>query len=168
MPYLALGRAVSPGRRASGIGPGPKLAFALVLLVAALHCPAQTMYKWVDEKGVTHFSETPPPGERKAAKVTPKVTPSGNPSAYDPHGWKAREAESKKLRVERGLQDKADSVEREKRAVACDRARSRLAFLQNTNRIHRDNPDGTRTFLGDAEREVEIARTREAAAEYCR
>lgn len=142
-------------------------ALVAVTLLACVPAAAQTMYKWVDEKGVTHFSETPPPGDRKAAKVTPKVTP-GNPSAYDPHGWKTREAESKKLRVDRGLQDQVDAQDREKRAVACDRARSRLAFLQNTHRIHRDNPDGTRTFLGDAEREVEIARTREAAAEYCR
>ena len=168
MPYVAIGRAVSPGRRASGIGPGPKLGFALLLLVSALSGWAQTMYKWVDEKGVTHFSETPPPGDRKAAKVTPKVTPAGNPSAYDPHGWKAREAESKKARVDRGLQDRSESQDREKRAVACDRARSRIAFLQNTNRIHRDNPDGTRTFLDDAQREAEIARSREAASEYCR
>ena len=159
---------MSPGRRGSGIGPGPKLAFAVVLLGAALSCPAQTMYKWVDEKGVTHFSENPPPDDRKAAKVTPKVTPSGNPSAYDPHGWKAREAESKKLKVDRGLQDQSDAKAREQRSAACDRARSRIAFLQNTNRIHRDNPDGTRTFLDDAQREAEIARSREAAAEYCR
>jgi hypothetical protein len=168
MPYLALGRAVSPGHSEGGIGPGPRLALALALLVCALSGWAQSMYKWVDEKGVTHFSETPPADDRKAAKVTPKVTPSSNPSAYDPHGWKAREAESKKLKVDRGLQEQADSQHREKRAVACDRARSRIAFLQNTHRIHRDNPDGTRTYLGDAEREVEIARTREAAAEYCR
>jgi hypothetical protein len=151
MPYLALGRAL-----------------AAAALLACVPATAQTMYKWVDEKGVTHFSETPPPGDRKAAKVTPKVTPSGNPSAYDPHGWKTREAESTKLRVDRGLQDQAAAQDREKRAVACERARSRIAFLQNTHRIHRDNPDGTRTYLGDAEREVEVVRAREAAAEYCR
>jgi hypothetical protein len=143
-------------------------ALAFAALFACAPAAAQTMYKWVDEKGVTHFSETPPPGDRKAAKVTPKVTPSGNPSAYDPQGWKAREAESKKLRVDRGLQDQSNAKDRERRAAACDRARSRIAFLQNTHRIHRDNPDGTRTFLDDAQREVEIERSREAAAEYCR
>ena len=151
MPYLAIGRAL-----------------AAAALLACVPAAAQTMYKWVDEKGVTHFSETPPPDDRKAAKVTPRVTPSGNPSAYDPQGWKAREAESKKLKVDRGLQDQSDLKDREKRAVACDRARSRIAFLQNTHRIHRDNPDGTRTFLDEAQREAEIARSREAAAEYCR
>ena len=168
MPDSSIRRTVSPGRRASGIGPGPTLAFALLLLVPALSGWAQTMYKWVDEKGVTHFSESPPPDDRKASKVTPRVTPPGNPSAYDPHGWKAREAESKKLKVDRGLQDQSASKDRENRAAACDRARGRLAFLQNTHRIHRDNPDGTRTFLDDAQREVEIARSREAAAEHCR
>ena len=168
MPDASTRRTVSPGRRAGGIGPWPRLAFAFALLVPALPGWTQAMYKWVDEKGVTHFSETPPPGDRRAEKVTPRVTPPGNPSAYDPHGWKTREAESKKLKVDRGLQDQADAQNREKRAVACERAKSRIAFLQNTHRIHRDNPDGTRTFLDDAQREAEIARTREAAAEYCR
>ncbi len=151
MPHVAIGRAL-----------------AAALLVACVPAAAQTMYKWVDEKGVTHFSEHPPPGERKASKVTPKVVPPSNPSAYDPQGWKSREAESKKLRVDRGLQDQSEAKDRERRAAACERARSRIAFLQNTHRIHRDNPDGTRTYLDEAQREAEIARSREAASEYCR
>ena len=171
MPHPALGRAVSPGRRASGIGPGPRLAFALVLLVPALSCWAQAMYKWVDEKGTTHFSEYPPPDEKtekKASKVTPKVTPPANPSAYDPKGWKSQDAELKKRQIDRGARDKAEAQDKEKRAAACERARSRLAFLRNSHRIFRDNPDGTRTYYDDAQRDAEIARAREAADEYCR
>jgi hypothetical protein len=141
---------VSPGRRASGIGTGPKLAVALVLLVSALSGWAQTMYKWVDEKGVTHFSEHPPPDaktEKKATKVTPKVTPPSGGGAYDPNAWKSKEAEAKKRSVDRGQQEQAEARNAAKRAEQCDRARARVAFLKDVNVLFRTNPDGTRTCL---------------------
>jgi hypothetical protein len=148
---------------------------ALIRLAAACAAlallPAHAIYKWVDEKGVTHFSEHPPSDDRKASKVTPKVTPpSGTQGApgYDPKSWKAQDAEFRKRQIDRGAREQAEAKEREKRAVACDRARSRLAFLQNSHRIFRDNPDGTRTYLEDSQRDAEVARARESAAEACR
>jgi len=166
MPDPKVGRAVSPGRRASGIGPGPKLLFAFVLLVPALSC-AQTMYKWKDEKGVTHFSEQPPPEEKKAEKVTPKVTPPSGSGTYDPNAWKNLDAEARKRQIDRGKGEQADAQDKEKRQAACARARSRLTTLQNTQIIYRDNPDGSRSFMSDAERESEMGRAKDAAREYC-
>ena len=57
MPHAAVGRALI-------------LVAGLALSTAA---PAQKMYKWVDEKGVTHFSENPPPDGTKATTVEPKA-----------------------------------------------------------------------------------------------
>lgn len=39
---------------------------ALVILAGTNTARATQVYKWVDEQGVTHFSETPPEGTRKA------------------------------------------------------------------------------------------------------
>lgn len=170
MPDLATGRAVSGAGRARGIGSAAGLALGLVLLALAVPARAQTMYKWVDEKGVTHFSEHPPPderSERKASKVTPKVIAPANPSAYDPNAWKAREAEARKRQIERGTAEKAEARGNEQRQVACNRARGRLSMLQNTQVIYRDNPDGTRTFMEDKQREAEMQRARDAIREHC-
>ena len=154
MPHVAIGRA---------------LAFLAAFAAAA--AGAQTMYKWVDEKGTTHFSERPPADEKtekKASKVTPKVVPPSGGGAYDPNAWKSKEAEARKRQVDRGQQESAQAKEAAKRADACDRARSRLAFLQNSGAIFRDNPDGSRTFMEDKQREAEISRAREVASEACR
>jgi hypothetical protein len=129
------------------------------------------MYKWVDEKGTTHFSEHPPPDaktEKKATKVTPRVTPPSNPSAYDPNAWKARDAEAKKRQVDRGQQAQADAKDDAKRAEACERARSRLSMLQTTAPIFKTNPDGSRSYMEDKTREAEIARAREVESQACR
>jgi len=154
MPHVATGRAL-----------------ALALLVAALPAAAQTMYKWVDEKGVTHFSEHPPADaklEKKASKVTPKVTPPSSAGAYDPNAWKSKDAEARKRGVERGQQEQVDARDAAKRAEACERARSRLGMLQTSAPIFRTNPDGSRTYMEDKTREAEIARAREAADQACR
>jgi hypothetical protein len=162
---------VSPGRRKSDIGPWPKLALALALIVPLLSS-AQTMYKWVDEKGVTHFSESPPPDgtvtRGAATKVTPKVTPPSNPSAAPTTtDWKAKDAEFRQRQIERGAKEQAEAKDDAKRQDACDRARSRIAFLQS-GVIFQDNPDGSRTFMSEAQRESELARMREVASRNCR
>jgi hypothetical protein len=142
-----------------------------VALLAALPAAAQTMYKWVDEKGVTHFSENPPPDEKtekKATKVTPKVTPPSNPAAYDANAWKGKDAEARKRGVERGQQAQAEARDDAKRADQCERARNRLSMLQTTAPIFKTNPDGSRTYMEDKTRESELARAKEVEAQACR
>ena len=154
MPHLAIGRTL-----------------ALAAALAALGAGAQAMYKWVDEKGTTHFSQQPPPDEKtekKASKVTPKVIPPANPSAYDPNAWKSKETEARQRQISKGEQDAVEAQDSQKRQANCDRARSRIAFLQNTHRIYRDNPDGTRTFMEESQRAAEIQRATEYAEATCR
>jgi uncharacterized protein (DUF2126 family) len=45
-----------------------RLSFALALLLVAPLVSAQ-VYKWVDAKGTTHFSESPPPAGTKYSQV---------------------------------------------------------------------------------------------------
>jgi len=148
------------------------IAAACVALGAGL-AHAQAMYKWVDEKGVTHFSESPPPDDAKtktkATKVEPKVIPPSSPSAYQENSdkWKAQDAEFKRRQIERDKKDEAAGKDKEKRAAACQRARQRVTFLTNTHGIFRDNPDGTRTFMTDAQRAAEMEKANDAVREYC-
>ena len=154
MPYAAPGRALAAA------------CFAL----AAFASGAQTMYKWVDEKGTTHFSENPPP-DGKASKIEPKVTPRSSPAATPPksdsEAWRAQEAEFRKRQIDRGQREQSEEREKGERAQGCATARRRLAFLQNTHRIYRDNEDGTRSYMDDAQREAALARQRELVREQC-
>ena len=143
---------------------------ALALALAAVPAGAQTMYKWKDEKGVTHFSEHPPAdakAEKGATKVTPKVVPPSGGGAYDPNAWKTRDADAKKRQIERGKGEQAEAKDREQRQAACNRARSRLSMLQNTQILYRDQPDGKRTYMDDSERNAEMGRARDAIREHC-
>ena len=157
MPHPATGRAV---------------AIALAAFAAA-SVSAQSMYKWVDEKGVTHYSESPPPEDAKtktkATKIEPKVIPPSSPSAYkdNEEKWKGQEREFKKRQIERGQAEKSDARNKAERAQACNEARERQTTLTSSMRIFRDNPDGTRTYMSDEARAANLARAREQIKEYC-
>ena len=46
----------------------------MVILLAGAGSPAHAqIYKWVDESGKTHYSDTAPAGGKKAATVADKV-----------------------------------------------------------------------------------------------
>ena len=157
MPHSSIGRALG----------------AALLALAIAPAGAQTMYKWVDEKGTTHFSESPPPegSKTKATKVEPKVTPPSTPDAAkardNPEAWKAQEAEFKRRQLERGQRDKAEGQDKAKREYECNRARERLANLTNSHRIYKDNPDGTRSYMSDSAREENMANQRDIIRQTC-
>lgn len=72
------------------------LSFA-ILLCAALPTGADT-YKWVDEKGVTNYSSTPPPGAAKAQVIEERVSvvptdPALGPAIAEMRVQAARRAE---------------------------------------------------------------------------
>ena len=52
-----------------GILPGVKAILAAAILACAATPLAAETYKWVDEKGVTNYSSTPPPAKATRAKV---------------------------------------------------------------------------------------------------
>ena len=58
------------------------ITVGLVLLLGAAGAQAQ-MYKWVDEKGVTHFSDQPPPANVKKVDQKPLETSSGPPLPFE-------------------------------------------------------------------------------------
>ena len=139
-----------------------------VLLLAAL--PAAAIYKWVDEKGVTHFSETPPPDGRKATKVEPKVTPPSGPVA-PPADWKKREQESRKSRLEREMSDDAARArahnEAAERANKCSRAKRDLEVLGSQRPVYSRNDRGEKVYVEDKDRPAEIAAARREIEAHC-
>ena len=145
---------------------------AVMLLAAALAAaPAHAIYKWVDEKGVTHFSETPPPDGRKATKVEPKVTPpSGTPAA--PVDWKKREQESRKERIEREQQDEAAKAKAHNAAAErtnrCTRATRDLEVLERNVPVYSKNERGERVYVEDKDRPGQIAAARREIEANCR
>jgi hypothetical protein len=143
-------------------------ALLVALLALPLTLAAQTMYKWVDEKGTTHYSETPPPDNPKATKVEVKPTPpSSSRRPEDPASWRdrARELEQeRRAREDAEGKGKATAARREAR---CREARIAQDRLANVQRLYRYDEKGERHYFTDEERAVEMEKVKKAIAESC-
>ena len=89
VPHAETGRAMRP--------------FVLACLVALpLAAAAQQMYKWVDEKGVTHYSDSPPPdGKADAKKIDIRPVPPSAPVAAPPTWQQKEEQDVARERVQK-------------------------------------------------------------------
>ena len=169
MPHVETGRAVSPGRRKTGMGPGPKLAF--VVLLAAVLPASAAMYKWVDEKGVTHFSETPPPDGKAATKIEPRPTPPSGPATRPAENWQEKDMDFRKRRLEKDqAEEKArDASERSaaNRKNNCLRAQRNLHQLGLGIPLYVINEKGEQVWMTDEERARNQADWKRVAEENC-
>ena len=135
----------------------------------ALLVPAQAqMYKWVDEKGVTHYGERPPQG-KKAQEVEQRLAnPAGAPGKAAQPGWKEQELEFRKRRIEAEQTEAKDKQQEASRRRNCNQARDQLAQMKTARRVYRLNEAGERVFQSDEERNAAIARMEQQLAERCR
>ncbi|MEM1411132.1 MAG: DUF4124 domain-containing protein [Pseudomonadota bacterium] len=126
-----------------------------LLCVSATTAVADTIYKWVDERGTVHYGERPPEGVQ-AELVTVKAMPPQ--SADDPYAGARRSANAdepsaaEQNREERAERIEAERQEAERLTAACAAQRSRLEQLVPRTNILVQNPDGTSYRLDDNER----------------
>jgi len=147
---------------------------ALIRLAAACAAfallPAHAIYKWVDEKGVTHFSEHPPADGRKATRIEPKVTPPSS-EARPKDDWKQREMEMRKQRIEREQKDERRKAVEHNRAAErknrCAYAQRQLQIVSTPRPVYSVNEKGERVYLEDKDRAAEAAGWRREVEASC-
>ena len=127
-----------------------RILLAATLAGWAFAAHGQQIYKWIDDKGVTQYTTTPPPtGKAQAIKPTPA---SPAPAAKS---WQEQEIEFRARQVER-----AEAEHKEKRAqqdaarrhAACVAAQRDLRNLKEQRPVYTHDEKGERQFFDDAQR----------------
>lgn len=140
----------------------------IFLLWAALAPASAQMYKWVDEKGTTHYGERPPQG-KKAQEVAPRLaSPRPAPEKPAEPDWKAKELEFRGRRIEA---EQAEAKQRQQETAnrqACNQARDHLAQMKAARGLYRLNDKGERVYESDAERQASVAQLEALIAQRCR
>lgn len=130
---------------------------AAALLAAALPLHAQ-MYKCVDERGVTHYTDKPPPGCKSAREVEIKpIPPVGGAVKPRAEDLKREEHDFQRRQADRERAEAKDKAELERR---CRQVRSDIARLSTQRRVVETTKQGERVFVEDAERERQLERLR--------
>jgi len=129
---------------------------ALAMLFAGATVAAADLYKWTDDKGIVHYSDTPPSKDRKASQRV-RLTGTESPSA-DPA------AETAKQPAGDGSVPVASVEAQDKRKRVCEQERSTLELLQG------DGPLADATSgkpLAASERAERLATAQRTVAMYC-
>jgi len=147
-------------------------AFVLALAIAALAAPASSqIYKWVDEKGRTHYGEKPPEGVKAVEMGAAPPSPGGNTAPPPQPDWKQKELEAKRQRIEREKKDSQEAARAERsaseRAYKCEDGRRRLAMLDEQIRLYDRNEKGEKVYMEDKDRPAALATAKRLVAENC-
>lgn len=99
-----------------------RLLLVLIALIAAAEVGA-TVYKWVDEHGVTHYSDAPPPKQKtqRLETQTSPALPATETAAPSPtKSWREKDEEFKQRHRTRLQQLDVELKERQRAAELAD------------------------------------------------
>jgi hypothetical protein len=125
-----------------------KALLGVLFLSLPLVAGAQ-MYKCVDERGVTHYTEHPLPnckGGKVGIQAIPPVGGQVKPGARD---LQQQDRDFRRRRIE---QEQAAQKEATRAARRCTQLRNEHARLSHAGRVFSLNSKGERVYLEDAER----------------
>lgn len=145
-----------------------KRAVLSIMAALSLAAAAQGVYKWVDEKGVTHYSESPPP-DGKANKVD--IKPNGPAGPVKEPDWKARELESRQQNVQKNQADREQKAKEDNdkatRRNICQQALRQITTLQTAVPVYTLNEKGERVYMEDADRQQKVEAAQQRMRENC-
>lgn len=126
-----------------------RLAVALLIALTASAAVAESVYKWTDAQGVTHFSAQPPANQQAEQLKVAAPPPTAPPAAKSPTDpAQAKDAAEKAAAP---TPDEIAEIER-KRAADCETAKRNLDTLKT--RVHvriRDDKTGEDRYLSAEE-----------------
>ena len=142
---------------------------ALILSVAlASAAIASEIYKWTDEEGNVHYTDTPPDQPSERLSIVSKSTDN----AYVQSQTQARIDRQQAAADEAASAPAGPTAEelrakRKERSEKCAMYRQRLTRFLQAHRLYREDENGARVYLDDADRQATRERTEGQIEEYC-
>lgn len=142
---------------------------ALILaVVASSAAAASEIYKWTDDEGNVHYTDTPmgDPSERldiHSRDTDTSAIQAQTQARLDRQAAKAQElADKPKEPTAAELQ-----AERKSKAEECSAARSRLTVLLQSRRIYREDANGERVYLDESDTQAARDAAQKQVEESC-
>jgi Domain of unknown function (DUF4124) len=124
------------------------IALALVVMAVPVFATAQSVYKWTDDDGVTHFGDRKPVG--KASESVSVRTGSASKASGDSRKspqQRVDEIEERQASTqEMAEMNAAERARQKQRAANCQTAKSNLALIQTGSRV-KVQEDGEKRYL---------------------
>lgn len=142
-------------------------ALGMALVLAGGFAEAK-VYKWVDDDGVTQYTQYPPP-KGNSTEMSVPAAPSAPPAQQRLELQERLEAFNKRREErERQAQESDEQrAEREKLAADCQRLREELEVVRNNPRLLEEGENGEQVRMTEDRRQERIAHTEQQLQEFC-
>lgn len=147
------------------------VTFLATLLSAPMMLQAKEYYKWVDEDGVTHYTQTPPKDPNtETTKIRASGAASSSAEAAQQRLQQSRESFMKAAEKREATQgmDEEEKAKYEKQKEHCDRARNNLKVISERARIKEKDKDGEYTILSDEAKQARMKENQDYIDKNCK
>lgn len=142
------------------------IALAILLSVAGTPTADAQVYRWVDEDGKVHFSDTPP--NEDAERLPIETRPTDLESVLEKRIERRHHLdELDKDRAHEAETESERAAYAARRAESCRQARERVASIESARRLSRVDEDGNRIQYDDEQRARALAEARRQVADWC-
>ena len=150
------------GRRMTWTVAARHCGLSLLLAIAIAPCAVATTYRWVDQSGQVHYSDTPPSGVAYEIVPAPHHVPASPPPAVAqaPAVPESAAPPQPAPTAEPAMPPAPDDGK-------CVDALYQIALLNEKRRAFKPGPDDTRIYIEDPDRPAEIERLSRQRDENC-
>ncbi len=144
-----------------------RIPLVLILSLLAPFAAHGEMYKWVDENGITQYTQYPP-RDGKAEKIKPPPPPAISSEEANEQ-LKAKTEEFDKRRataVEQESKRNEEAARQARISKNCEIAQQNMAFLDRGRPRYREG-DGSIASLTDETRQAKMQQAREQVEKFC-
>jgi hypothetical protein len=126
------------------------------------------MYKWVDENGVTQYTQYPPPN-REYQTVAPPPTPAEDPEGaqQDLENLLQQQDEASKAAAEAATEEQQAKDAASQKQRNCQVARQNLTALTTGGRRRLVDEKGVAYYPTEDERQARIAEAQQQIEQFC-
>jgi hypothetical protein len=144
-------------------------ATGIAVIMLATHAMAAGIYKWVDDQGQVHFTQTPPPN-RQAEAVKPPSAPVSEEEAKRQLESLTGQGDTQRKDREFKATAAGEAKEREERLKKnCESARQNKRVLEASDRrVQVKDKDGAPRFIDDKERAAKLAESEKQIKDFCK
>lgn len=142
----------------------------LVLVSLGFASPIHgTVYKWIDARGITHFSDAPPAGAQYETVPQPPLPPADPERERRLDDLLQSQRREEANRQRQGRERRVAVQINAQRAESCRQATEQFVTLKSRPgpRILITEPDSTQRRLTEEERQTRLAEMSKIVAEYC-
>ena len=143
--------------------------FFLTMLVALSSATAYAgVYKWTDEDGKIHYSQTRPSSDIEAESLRIHGRKPQSDSTSDTDADKKKAEDKKKEQSDKKQESKLNAENAKNAKAVCQTARKRLSIMKSTGRIRERDEKGNVNYLSDKQKKASMKKEQEVIKKFCK